>query len=187
MLVLPITLGVILFICTCCFGRAGWRRLASLELHRGRLVVLAGLAQLVHVFTGQSRFFLLILTIISLGIFGWLNRQLPGIWLVALGIALNFAVMGANQGAMPISPTTLAHMSADQVEVGSALPLSKNTVLDDKTAALPWLGDRLVMPGPFGSAVAWSIGDLALIGGVSRLLWVTMGRTRLNHHPKVGA
>jgi hypothetical protein len=187
MLVLPVTLGVILLICTCRFGRAGWRRLASLELNRGRLVVLAGLAQVVHVFTGQSRLFLLLLTIIALSIFGWLNRQLPGIWLIAFGVALNLAVMGANQGAMPISPTTLARMSADQAEVGAALPLSKNTVLDDQTAALPWLGDRLVMPGPFGSAVAWSIGDLILIAGVSRLLWVTMGRSRLTHRPKVGA
>ncbi len=43
---------------------------------------------------------------VLLGSFAWVNRRLPAVWLVMVGLALNFVVIGVNDG-MPVSAGAL--------------------------------------------------------------------------------
>ena len=177
MIVLPLTLGLMCLVLVCRFGRAGLMRLATARLQGGAFALLACLAQVLSVLTQQQRLPLLLLSATSLAAFCWLNRHRAGIALAALGIALNVAVMVANNGAMPINSANFERMSGFAVTPGSALHLSKDRVLEDDVAALPWLGDRLLLPGPLARLAVWSIGDFLLLAGVGRLLWYTMKGT----------
>lgn len=93
------------------------------------------------------------------------NRRLPGIWLVALGLALNMAVMAANR-AMPVSPDAMAAIGM----AGAEVPLGKHTLLTDETL-LPWLADIIPVPW-LGSIV--SVGDLVLALGLIPLTHALM-------------
>ncbi len=94
--------------------------------------------------------------------------------LATVGMLLNLLVMGLNDGHMPISPATVAAMRGPDVAPGDALVFSKDRVLDDAQANLPWLGDRILLPGPLTPLAAWSIGDMLLLAGIFQLLSRTM-------------
>jgi hypothetical protein len=174
MIILPSTLGIMLLVLVCRFGRAGLRRLGSFSFRGGMLAFLACLVQLASVLTHLWRFELLLVTAALLAIFCWLNRRRVGLPLATVGIALNLLVMGANGGTMPVSPTTLVRMSSVSAKSGTALHLTKDRVLADDQARLPWLGDRLLLPGYLRYLAAWSIGDVLIIMGTGLLLWHTM-------------
>jgi hypothetical protein len=86
-----------------------------------------------------------------------LNRQLPGVWLVAVGLGLNAIVMAAN-GAMPVDPAAMRALGLGELEV----PPGKHTLLTDGTR-LPWLAD-IIPIRPLRSIV--SVGDLVLALGL---------------------
>jgi hypothetical protein len=107
-------------------------------------------------------------------IFAWRNRMLPGIGLLAVGVAMNLSVIVANGGFMPIFPKVLWQLAphADGTwELGERVWLSKDIVLPAVDTRLPWLADRFLLPewSPIGSA--FSLGDVMLALGVFRLLW----------------
>ncbi len=95
------------------------------------------------------------------------NLRLPGMWLAAIGLAFNVAVIGAN-GAMPVSQ--------DAVEsYGGAAPTDrggfKHEPLNDSTT-LGWLADVIPIP-PLNRVI--SVGDVVLACGI---LYLVFGRTR---------
>jgi hypothetical protein len=165
---------LLLLLCTARFGRAGLARLAALRLRGGPLAGGACLLQLAGALAQQHRLALLLLSAALLAGFCWLNRRQAGAILITTGVALNMAVMAVNDGYMPISPGTLVRQTGLHVPAGTALPATKDMVLDDHVAGLALLGDRLLLPGPLAPLAAWSIGDFLLIAGVGRLLWQTM-------------
>ncbi len=149
-------------------------RLANLPV-RGRWLAVAGfVAQLVGFSVPTYRFALLVLSTALLLAFCWRNRHIVGMGIVALGIALNMAVMLANGAMMPIHPTALREMSGVDMPAFSVIDGSKDRVLPDEHAALPWLGDRLLLPGPLAFIAVWSVGDVVLLIGVARVLWYLM-------------
>lgn len=156
------------------FGRTGLARLATLHLRGGRLALLACTAQVVSITTQSYQLELLLTSATMLAGFCWLNRRQAGIVLAAMGIALNMLVMVANGGTMPVSTTAVAQVLGPRADTATLLPLSKGTILDDSEAWLPWLGDRLLLPGPLARIAAWSIGDVLLLTGIGWLLWKTM-------------
>jgi len=174
MIVLTMTLAVLLLALTLRFGRAGLVRLTTLHLRCGWLAILAALAQIVSLLTQQYRLEWLIVTAGLLAVFCWLNRRQPGMLLVALGIFLNFLVMGFNGGTMPVNRVALEHKSQMQIPSGTEPLFTKARVLDDDAAKLAWLGDRFLLPGPLSHLAVWSIGDGLLIAGIARHLWSTM-------------
>lgn len=177
MIILPLTLGSMLILLIGRFGQAGLQRLTSLHFRGGMLALSACFAQTVSVVTQNYRMLLLVATAGLLLRFCWLNRATPGFWLVTLGIALNLLVMFANSAHMPINPEAFRSMSGVDVVSGTTLGFSKDRVLVDNAAILPWLGDRLLLPGPLAGIAVWSIGDLLLLTGTGQLLWVTMKGT----------
>ncbi len=177
MIVLTATLALLLLVLTCRFGLKGLARLGDLNIQGGWFLLMACASQVLSMIIQQQRLWFLVVTAAFLLWFCWLNRRQVGMMLITIGISLNMIVMAANGGTMPVSPATLATMRGVEVESGFTPRFSKSVVLHDEAAALPWLSDRLLLPGPLTGIAAWSIGDMFLILGVARLLWHTMKGT----------
>ena len=92
-----------------------------------------------------------------------LNQRLPGMLLIAVGLALNVAVIAAN-GAMPVSPEA-AESSGATTSVDDTG--GKHEALDEDTL-LPWFADVIPVPGV---RVVLSVGDLLLALGIGRLVY----------------
>ncbi|MDF1515730.1 MAG: DUF5317 domain-containing protein [Anaerolineae bacterium] len=117
----------------------------------------------------------LIVSQLMLLAFVWLNRKQRGFWALGLGLALNFLVIAANGGWMPISPQTLLRlhpeMHLDNWTIGERLGASKDIVLPFSSMALPMLADRIVFPPFFSRGLAYSLGDMFIALGAFLLLF----------------
>jgi hypothetical protein len=103
-----------------------------------------------------------------MAIFLWLNRHLPGMKVIALGLLLNLAVVIANGGYMPVSPQALALKEGrvpSAEEYGRWRSRSKDVVLDRSETRLWLLSDIFVIPKPLPFTSVLSIGDLLLAAG----------------------
>jgi hypothetical protein len=112
----------------------------------------------------------------------WLNRQLPGIGWIALGLFLNFVVIFLNGGFMPL---------ANEARVFAGLPpvtgRDMNVVPMTDATILPWLGDVLPLPAFVPFANVFSVGDLLIaFGGIvftQRTLVRSKGRSTVGALP----
>jgi Family of unknown function (DUF5317) len=95
-----------------------------------------------------------------------LNRGLPGMTAMAVGLFLNVVVITAN-GAMPVSPAAVE--AAGLSEAPTELSL-KHEVLGPDTA-LPWLADIIPLPN---LKEVLSAGDLVLMAGIAALVYERM-------------
>lgn len=108
------------------------------------------------------------------------NHALPGAPLVALGLAMNLAVMAANGGLMPIAPDTLER--AGRVEAwkigdgspGTRVASSKDIILPRDQTRLELLADRFWTGLPGRLSVVFSLGDVVLLSGIVILIVRTM-------------
>jgi hypothetical protein len=180
MLALTASLALLLAALTCLFGLRGLARLKDLHLRGGWLALGACAAQLAGALLDQRLAFLA-LSALLLAAFCALNWRQAGLPLAAAGLALNMLVMGANGGAMPLDPQAWSAMGRADLAPGEYLAGNKSRLLPDEEAALPWLGDRLLLPGPLRGVAAWSLGDALLLAGVGWMLWATMKGTHDAH------
>jgi hypothetical protein len=174
MIILPLTLILLVVILALRFGSAGLLRLADLPLRGSWLAALGCAVQIIGFSMPTYRFVMLVCSAILLLTFCWINRRYAGMRIVATGIGLNMAVMLANGATMPVNPAALREMTNIDLPAYSVIEGSKDQVLPDELATWSWLGDRLLLPGPFAALAVWSIGDVVLIIGVARLLWHVM-------------
>jgi hypothetical protein len=112
-------------------------------------------------------------------VFCWFNRRVSGIWLLALGLGLNFLVIFANGGYMPINPDTASRLvppgMINSFSLGSRFGAGKDILLLASNTHLVWLSDRFLPPKGFPYQFAFSLGDLFIGAGAFWLL-VTQGR-----------
>ena len=105
--------------------------------------------------------------------FAWLNRKLPGMMVLLVGAALNFLVMTANGGFMPINPQTASRLVPQEIlegiPVGSRFGL-KDILLKPQDTRFEILADRFLPPEWSAYQVAFSLGDVFLAVGVFWLL-----------------
>lgn len=107
--------------------------------------------------------------------FAWVNRGLPGMSILLIGLALNLTVMAANGGFMPISPQIAGQLVPD----GALLDFQSGDQFGVKDIYLPpletrfeWLADRFLTPAWFSYRAAFSLGDVFIaIGAFGLLAW----------------
>jgi hypothetical protein len=154
------------------------RRLEQLPL-RWWWFVLAGLAvQFLPLPEGETGRDLLVRTgvlAISYGLlllFAFANVRLPGMWLIALGLACNALVIVAN-GGMPVGEEALRDSGqTDLLEAIVEQGADKHHLLDDGDV-LTFLADVIAVPSPVGQVI--SIGDVFVYLG---LLWLIVWAMR---------
>jgi MFS family permease len=93
--------------------------------------------------------------------FIWLNRRIPGLWIVGIGAAMNFAVIAANGGMMPAAPHALA-IAGLPADPGGFV--NSGAVAD---ARLPFLGDIFAIPASWPLSNVFSPGDVCIAVGAA--------------------
>ena len=114
---------------------------------------------------------LLVLTsYLVLAVAVFINRRLPGMVLIGMGLFLNFAVIAANGGFMPIEPhvvEVLGHNDRVQaLESGYRVYQAKDVILSREETRLWVFSDIFVIPPPFFLSTAFSLGDILLVAGI---------------------
>lgn len=110
-------------------------------------------------------------------VFAAVNRLLPGVALVFVGLALNLAVIAPN-GGMPVDSAAARAAGGHAVTIGDT---AKHHALSSDDV-LPFLADVIGVPQPAGFVA--SFGDVALYCGVMAFLITAMlGRARENVRP----
>ncbi len=116
--------------------------------------------------------------------FAWLNRKLPGMITLLIGAALNFLVMTANGGFMPISPQTASRLVPQEIladiPTGSRFGV-KDILLKPEHTRFEILADRFLPPAWSTYQVAFSLGDIFLAAGV---FWLLAKQPQNNTEPK---
>jgi hypothetical protein len=106
-------------------------------------------------------FALLMVSYALLLAFCFVNIRVPAMWIVALGVALNAAVIGLNQG-MPTRDREVTTASGRTVE----RPIDRTVKHRPESGddLLPFLGDKIVIPEPIDEVI--SVGDIVLGVGI---------------------
>jgi hypothetical protein len=116
--------------------------------------------------------------------FGWLNCKLPGMLVLLIGAALNFTVMTANRGFMPISPETASRLIPQEIlediPAGNRFGL-KDILLPPEQTRFEILADRFLPPAWFPYQAAFSLGDVFIAFGV---FWLLASQNQIALNPE---
>ena len=105
----------------------------------------------------------LYVSFVLLTVFAIKNLRTVGFPVILVGVAMNFLVIGLNQG-MPVARQALiASGQADTLDDLMNNPWPKHHLASDDDLVL-FLGDVIAVPQPVGQAI--SVGDLFTYGGV---------------------
>lgn len=113
--------------------------------------------------------------------FTWLNRSLPGMPVLMIGLGCNLAVILANGGFMPLPLEAAERFVSPDVLSGLVLGgrishASKDILLKESSIWLPWFADRFISPAGLSYRFAFSTGDVLIAIGAFLLL-VRGGKT----------
>ena len=140
-------------------------RFQRLEILVAGLALQLAVTFLPGTFFEERGFLLILIASAAAALFMFFNRNLPGMALAAIGLALNVIVISLNSG-MPVSLRAIEIANAPEFAAEG-----EHVLLDDSTK-LPWLTD--VVPIPIAGSVL-SVGDLFLAVGLALLVY---GRTK---------
>jgi hypothetical protein len=160
------------------FIRAGWRNglaaLSQIRINGGLIFpLLLGIQLLLYALHGKISIIekyngYMFMVVYAAGLYMlWLNRKEKGFWWIFAGVALNFIVMLANGGKMPVSVEATASVF-DPVYaqiLTEGVAVSKHAALDDSTL-LPFLGDIIPITTPYPISQVISIGDVVMNFGI---------------------
>jgi len=98
-----------------------------------------------------------------------LNRRRIGFLVIGAGMLLNFLAIVSNGGLMPVTPADAEQAGMgykiEGVELGEAIPRSKNVLLEESDIHLRLLSDRYtwISDSPFA---VFSVGDIVVAAGL---------------------
>jgi hypothetical protein len=108
------------------------------------------------------------------------NWRIPGMLIVMLGFAMNFAPILANGGQMPVSRDTMGAAGAgfvvDNVAEGQPVAGSKEVLLAQEHTRLWMLSDTLTLP-PIHRVLSW--GDVVTYVGMGYVIVLGMQRGKV--------
>ena len=177
-------IGAALLLCILTVPLAGGRlsRLADLEFRHSWLAVAALVVQvlIISVLPGGARGLseeVHLASYLLLGAFLVVNRHIPGLLVIGVGGALNFAAILANGGVMPADPDAIAAagIPQDATEFANSAPADG--------AFLGFLGDVFHTPAWLPIHNVFSVGDLVIVAGAFLLLHRACG-TSLSRLPR---
>jgi uncharacterized protein DUF5317 len=132
-----------------------WRNLAKLDLKLWPVLLAGVVVRTAAPFLGGLALTASIAGLLIVALVAFVNRLMPGAWLIGVGALLNSVVTLVN-GGMPVDPGALALS-------GKAPPADGLHVILGPDARLPFLADVLLIPVINN---IYSIGDVVLaIGG----------------------
>jgi len=164
-------------------ARLGYRPYRSVEVRHIWLVFAAYLPQLFAFYLPSTRATfpdrlvppVLVGSQCLLLMFAWINRQLPGFWLLGLGLAGNFTAIALNGGMMPLIPENAQKLipvgSQVVLEVGKRIGYGKDILLPKEQTIFWFLGDIFLLPDWFNYPLAFSSGDILISVGAFWLFW----------------
>lgn len=116
--------------------------------------------------------------------FVWVNRNLPGFWLLGLGLLANFTVIVLNGGMMPLRPEVADQLvlpgSESILQLGQRVGFGKDILLAKEDTVLWFLGDVFLLPAFLNYPLAFSLGDILISTGAFWLLWQLGGPRQFN-------
>jgi hypothetical protein len=116
--------------------------------------------------------------------FVWVNRNLPGFWLLGLGLLANFTVIALNGGMMPLRPEVADQLvlpgSESILQLGQRVGFGKDILLAREDTVLWFLGDVFLLPVFLNYPLAFSLGDILISTGAFWLLWQLGGPRQFN-------
>jgi hypothetical protein len=165
---------------------SGWARwhnqtYSAPDLRFAWLAVIAFLPQLLiaylpashQLFTDWCASASLVVSLALFFVFAWLNRSLPGMSILIGGLLLNFVVIVANGGWMPISLQTANLLAGKDVlqvmNLGSRFG-EKDILLLAQNIHFEFLADRFLLPTWSPYKTAFSLGDILISMGAFWLL-----------------
>jgi hypothetical protein len=117
-----------------------------------------------------------VLSLVLVTIWVAANWRVPGMTLIAIGLALNVAVIAANGGHMPVSPDAARLAGKYDMLVTDDPAISKHIVAVDGQVRLWLLSDLIAVPKGVPFAAVLSIGDIVLTVGIGILCYSTICR-----------
>ncbi|MBB6451849.1 vacuolar-type H+-ATPase subunit I/STV1 [Salirhabdus euzebyi] len=116
-------------------------------------------------FLGAISGYLFILIYILGLVFLYLNRSQKGLWLIFIGVFLNFIVMALNGGRMPVSLEASAILDPMYAEALVNGLYAKHAALTESTI-FGFLGDVIPITDPYPRDQVISIGDIIMNVGI---------------------
>ncbi|MGH2702980.1 MAG: DUF5317 domain-containing protein [Actinomycetota bacterium] len=123
---------------------------------------------IISVFPGKENTLRLGVHLLSYGfilVFLVANRRVPGLWVVAMGAAMNFVAISANRGVMPATEAALRAAG----RVIAAGDFSNSAALAEPKFA--FLGDVFAIPAGLPFANVFSPGDICIVVGAALVVY----------------
>jgi len=102
-------------------------------------------------------------------VFVWINRDVPGLWLIATGALANGVAIVANGGVMP---TTAEALRTAGLDVDPDVFANSAALSDPR---LPFLGDVFAIPSWVPFANVFSVGDVLIAVGAAYTVHAVCG------------
>src|SRR5829696_591691 len=178
-------LAIIVLVIVVALLRGGSLRNFAVVQLRWLPLVIAGFALQLLIFTPFARsplvvFATLPIYILSLALLAiWVaaNWRIPGMTLIAIGLAMNVAVIATNGGHMPVLPAGARLAGQYEILAADDPRTSKHLLMEREQVRFWLLSDIIVIPRGVPGASVLSIGDLALMVGIAILCYSTILHT----------